>query len=368
MLSKLSVKNIKCFHEQDFNFSNLNILCGANSAGKSTAIQCLLLLRQNYNKTRFSNHKIELMGEYFSFGHLSDFQNHNSLDSTISISVDDIKFDFDAKESNSNDYHINIINKSDINHHFFTNDFIYLCAERLGPRNSFDVNYDSSKIDIGIFGEYAMSEFAKRADDTAINQDLAIKILDQPVNTEKGSSHQSITLRRALNKAMERIFPNFDIESQSVQNIDKVTGSFTKSGVSKTVRPVNTGFGISYIFPIFVAALSINKGGILIIENPEVHLHPKAQSLLANFLSLTAQSGIQIILETHSDHIINGTLISLKNQILKPENIKIYHLDRTEKDQVNAIEVPINSKGMIKSPPAGFFDQITKDIITLVSR
>ncbi|MBK9636389.1 MAG: AAA family ATPase [Bacteroidetes bacterium] len=68
----------------------------------------------------------------------------------------------------------------------------------------------------------------------------------------------------------------------------------------------NVGFGLSYALPIIVAALSSSENSLILVENPEAHLHPRGQSQLAKLLALAAQSGVQIIIETHSEHIING--------------------------------------------------------------
>lgn len=65
MINSLTIKNIKCFEDQNFKFSPLTVLCGANSAGKSTIIQALLLLRQSYNEDNFSSSEIALMGGVF---------------------------------------------------------------------------------------------------------------------------------------------------------------------------------------------------------------------------------------------------------------------------------------------------------------
>ena len=70
-------------------------------------------------------------------------------------------------------------------------------------------------------------------------------------------------------------------------------------------EPTATGFGISYVIPIVVQALvaSTMNNSVLIIENPEAHLHPYSQSQLGKFLTLVALNGVQIIVETHSEHI-----------------------------------------------------------------
>ena len=66
------------------------------------------------------------------------------------------------------------------------------------------------------------------------------------------------------------------------------------------------GSGISYLISILIACLGSEEKSTIIIENPEIHLHPKAQSRLCEFLYFVSQSGRQLFVETHSDHIFNG--------------------------------------------------------------
>ncbi|MCQ4437669.1 AAA family ATPase, partial [Clostridioides difficile] len=75
----------------------------------------------------------------------------------------------------------------------------------------------------------------------------------------------------------------------------------------------NVGFGITYVLSIITLVLSAEPGDILIIENPEAHVHPRGQIELGKFLALASKSGIQIIVETHSDHIFNGMRLFIKN-------------------------------------------------------
>ena len=85
-------------------------------------------------------------------------------------------------------------------------------------------------------------------------------------------------------------------------------------------------------------------------------------------MSLAAQAGIQIIAETHSDHIINGVLVQNKKSVIDKENIKIWYFDRDEEQNASEVtEVELMGKGRIKKAPSGFFDQIGKDLRILMS-
>ena len=130
----------------------------------------------------------------------------------------------------------------------------------------------------------------------------------------------------------------------------------------KNFKPVNVGFGYSYVLPIIVAGLLAKKGNTLLIDTPEAHLHPSAQSKLAKFLAKVSTLGVQIIIETHSDHIVNGFRVSLKEEVIKKENFTIQFFN-----DEGIEEVKVTQEGEIKYWPDGFFDQDVKDEDTISS-
>jgi predicted ATPase len=124
--------------------------------------------------------------------------------------------------------------------------------------------------------------------------------------------------------------------------------------------------------PILVAILSAQKGALIIIENPEAHLHPNGIAKLTELICLASQAGIQIILETHSDHIINGILVQSKKFEQKEKgidrnNVSIYHFFRDEKEHCTIPnEIKILEGGRLSKQPEGFFDQIEIDLEKLM--
>jgi predicted ATPase len=365
-MKNLLLRNIKCFERELFHFSPLTVLCGANSAGKSTVIQSLLLLRQSYNSGSFGSNEIALTGEYFSVGHVNDLISHDAKESVLSIHIDDLCFDVDLTHTDVDSYRMAFKPVTDLNHSLFLNDFVYLCAERHGPRGSYDVRFDSSSLDLGIYGQYAVSEFVKRASSVAINQSLAAlyHASESPANSLSASGEEHITLEVAVKTVMRRICPGFDINYKSYDDLDKVSSAFASQSTKGYVRPVNTGFGVSCVLPIIVGAFCLPPGSTFIVENPEVHLHPAAQSELADFLSAVAFTGVQVIIETHSDHIINGIRLFCKNHGVGPDEITINSISRN--DQHAPVKfIQIDEDGNLSDTHAGFFDQAEKDLLKL---
>ena len=147
----------------------------------------------------------------------------------------------------------------------------------------------------------------------------------------------------------------------------------------KTIYPTNTGFGISYSLPIIVACLIAKKDRLLVIENPEAHLHPSAQSKLGYFLGLMANAGVKILVETHSDHIINGIQIAVAKKVIDNSKVTINYFyreqkskDELEEEKVLGIKqqpavksITITEKGELSEWPKGFFDQTQIDFMEL---
>ncbi|MEE5068707.1 DUF3696 domain-containing protein [Pseudomonas alliivorans] len=360
MISKLKLQNIKCFDDATFKFSNLTVFCGANSAGKSTAIQSLLLLRQNHNSSKLKSGKLSLVGEYFSVGHVRDLISHTPFGESLSIAVDDLSFVSDLKKAQAGDYHINFDSIPDLSHDFFSADFNYLSAYRLSPQNSYDTNFESDKLDLGIYGQYAIAALVRYGDKPAPNQRLAKLICSGVGDAEE----RAISLAVAFKEAMKFISSDFDIVANSHLNLDKVSNTFSAGSTANQVRPVNTGFGISNVIPIVLAALCTREGGYLIVENPEVHLHPAAQSSLASLLTLTATCNVQVILETHSDHIVNGIRVFSKENALDNGFITVNSVRAIKTGRV-VTEIIIENDGGLSDMDEGFFDQAEKDLLRL---
>lgn len=363
MISKLALRNIKCFGDVSFNFSNLTVFCGANSAGKSTAIQALLLLRQNHNTNKLRLGRLNLVGEYFSAGQVRDLINHAPIGESLSIGIDHLEFSCDLKGTNADDYYIDFASLPALEHDFFESDFNYLSAYRLSPQNSYDANFEADRFNVGIYGQYAIAELVRCGSMPAPNQKLARKIIS-PIEGGEESDSRTITLIMAFRQAMKLISPDFDIVTSAHQNLDKVSNTFSAGSTANQVRPVNTGFGISNVVPIVLAALCTREGGYLIVENPEVHLHPAAQSSLARLLALTATCGVQIILETHSDHIVNGIRVFTKEEELSDGFVTINSV-RSTKSGRTVTEIVVDSDGGLSDMDEGFFDQAEKDLLRL---
>lgn len=161
---------------------------------------------------------------------------------------------------------------------------------------------------------------------------------------------------------MNRFFPGCGLDVQPIPNVNAVTVGLRTSEATGFHRPIHVGFGLTQVLPIIIAALSTAKEDILLIENPEVHLHPAGQALMGQFLAEVASAGVQVIIETHSDHVLNGVRRFVKSGRIKSEQLAI-HFFRPNANSLDQVVSPqMDATGNIDSWPDGFFDQFDKDM------
>ena len=99
------------------------------------------------------------------------------------------------------------------------------------------------------------------------------------------------------------MFQPVDVKSEKsivYQILFRLRGNDSK----KAVTIADVGFGVSQLLPILVLGLRSDESAILMLEQPEIHLHPKSQANLADFLLTLIEQGKRVIVETHSDHFM----------------------------------------------------------------
>lgn len=347
MIEKLDIEAFKCFEKESLEFRNLTVLTGTNGSGKSSIIQAILQLSVYANQD-FSSPLAIYLGFINNFNETVNF---NMDVEKYSISID-TKQGITNMEVENNQSTFN----SDIEATFISyslGNLIFLSADRIGPRDIYDKNINPLDR-FGIKGEYTIDFLQK-------SKKSRYKVIDELViGTEPNIEY----LPRQVNYWLKSIL-NTTVETEDIADTNQVKARFKNSSLS--VRPKNIGSGISYITSILVICLSAKKKQIVIIENPEIHLHPKAQSKLGEFLAFVASKGIQIIIETHNDHLINRFRYEVFEGNLKSDEIIIHY---KEKDTpFEQIEITENGKFCDKhgenSFPSGFYDATLKEIFKI---
>jgi predicted ATPase len=160
---------------------------------------------------------------------------------------------------------------------------------------------------------------------------------------------------------MQELCPGVNLQASAIEGTDFVRLSYGFGGTAginatRRRRPTNVGFGLTYALPIVVACLTATRESLILLENPEAHLHPKGQTRMAALISAAAVTGAQLVVETHSDHVLNGVRIAVKRGELQPQDAVI-HFFRGNGSGVEVISPRVDKDGMLAQWPEGFFDE-----------
>ncbi|MEI6443022.1 MAG: DUF3696 domain-containing protein [Nostocales cyanobacterium ELA583] len=224
----------------------------------------------------------------------------------------------------------------------------YISADRLGPQEFYLKSTINKFPNVGAKGEFTVNLLYKKRDDL-VNDKLCL-------------GEDAKTLATQTEEWLNEIFNGAKVEVPSSQsNILEIL--FNTSTSKDRFKPANVGFGYSYILPIVVSGLIAKEGEILIVENPEAHLHPKAQSRLAKFLAKVSSCGVQVFIESHSDHILNALRIAVLDDIITHEDLSILYFQQNPEQPV--VQIRVQPNGGIEEWPEGFFDQMDKDFARL---
>ncbi|MCM1174997.1 MAG: AAA family ATPase [Blautia sp.] len=344
MINKVRIKALKSIQDLTIDCSRFNLIVGTNSAGKSTFLQALLLDAQN------SIDKSGLNGPLISLGEYREAHNYSMPDANIKIWIWKngykepawIEFSEDLENSckvtvsgepddldlimDDADFHMD-----EATHLYWKTGFRYLSCHRLGPQDIY-VKYFGNDNNLGIDGEYSFSylmqhELDPVADELVKNKEDSINSLYEQVNYW-------------LNYIVGTSLLVTDIKKTNYLQVKYNNNPANLNSEAMYNRPVNVGSGISYLVTILITCLASNTGDIILIENPEIHLHPKAQSRLCEFLYFISSSGRQLFVETHSDHIFNGIRVGISNKTMREDYIKVnfFMIDKNYNTQCNPIK------------------------------
>ena len=369
MITRIDLEKFKCFDILKLPLRSLTVLSGANASGKSSVLQSFALLHQTMRENEWSK-ALLLNGMAAQLGTVLDVVDkvHGRHECRIglidrdssyrwtfrgdrtdmSIPIEQVVVDgktFDKPERLR--YLLPSENKTS-SLSLRLRDLTYITAERLGPREVYNL-YDPQIVPVvGSAGEYTVSVLHSRRDEKVCPN------LVLPVSPA--------TLLRQTEARMRVFFPGCGLDIQPVLHANAVTIGLRTSENTDFHRPIHAGFGLTQILPIVVASLSARRDDLLLIENPEVHLHPAGQALMGAFMAEVAQAGVQVILETHSDHVLNGIRRAVKAGKLSFEHVAIHFFRPRSSDAAQVVSPVLDGTGNIDSWPDGFFDQFDKDM------
>ena len=125
------------------------------------------------------------------------------------------------------------------------------------------------------------------------------------------------------------------------------------------------GFGLSQLWPILVTCLVSRPGDLVIIETPEAHLHPGAQHRVARLFVELAKHDRQVIVETHSEHVVAAGCLAVKEAQLEPTDLALSFLSQV-RGETQVERIPVDDSGRKLVVPEGFFDQSARELLALL--
>lgn len=380
MIRQLKITNFKSHIDSTIQLGNLTVLTGVNGCGKTAIIQALLLLRQSFFNNRLAA-GLDLNKPLCSIGLGQDALSRQAANGNISITLtlDNLttrRFVFDAgnglddsflKRDPSQDDYPRLDQLEEIP--LFNKNFQYIGASRWGGVSNFPKDTYAVEVQRQLSLTNGQGELVAHF----LNKYGIEDCFDycNGKTPDKSLKSQTIYWER-------KISPNVTIDSQVSSNSSDsyiIRYGFEPSEAGgkslEGLKAENIGFGISYSLPVIVALLSAPPKSLIIIENPEAHLHPAGQAELAKLITMVVSNGIQVIIETHSDHIITGIQLACKANIsdqtkgVSRENVIINFLTPGKKHTADISEIEIEDNGILKDAPKGFFDQSEADFRTL---
>jgi predicted ATPase len=377
MIRHLRIEGFKRFTDASFDFAPLVVLTGLNGAGKTSLIQALLLCRSAQDARHGT---VPLNGGRFELdlGTAEDIHNRKSTgDIVFSLEIRhpltcDLEFPrgspnvwrFAVPEDAPEALYVKIEECAEPDWIAFEPDlnlparaFTYLCAERLGPRSILSASsVTDAELEVGTHGELSAQVLAILGDRPMEHEDRLHPNRD---------ADAAPFLKYELEAWLSEIVRPIQIETTAHADGLFTALRFGTPG-SELVSAPNMGFGVSYALPVVLAGLIAQRSGLLLVENPEAHLHPAGQSRVGVFLAWLAGRGVQVVVETHSDHVLNGIRRAIgEDGYLSSDDAIIHFFGSDDDDSCVTTPLRFTASGGVSDWPPGFFDQYQIDVAAL---
>lgn len=118
----------------------------------------------------------------------------------------------------------------------------------------------------------------------------------------------------------------------------------------------DVGLGVSQTLPVVVALLAAKPGQMVYIEQPEIHLHPKAQVAMAKLLANAASRGVRVVVETHSSLLLTGVQTLVASGDLDPKKVVLHWFQRNDEGQTAITSSDVDEAGRFGDWPVDFAD------------
>lgn len=372
LLTKIRLVNFKAFNDLTLHCAPLTLLCGLNGTGKSSVIQALLLLRQSAQSGALLSpaNQLELSGTLADIGTGGDALFEDAVNDVLGFELwsseiaDPCSLFFRVRpdEGANNDQ---LAAMDAIEERVdrwrdlppFGGAVNYVSAERIGPRKLYIHSETMARRrDLGSRGEFVLNYLSQQRGGLAAD--------DPRVSLTDGGRVDDL-----VNRWLGEVSPGARLNMEKIVQADALVAgfSFDRAGdiATRSFRATNVGFGLSYVLPV-LAALLAKSETLCLIENPEAHLHPRGQTRLAKLFAQAALAGVQTIVETHSDHFLDGVRIAIRDGLLSSDAVAIHYFGR-EGTNATLTSPQVDEDGRLSHWPDGFFDQHEENLAYLLS-
>lgn len=364
MLTRLEMKNFKCFAHEYIKLKPLTLLTGTNSSGKSSVIQAILWVLALSDDTSF----FRLRGLLNDFGYQDYIAlvHQNVSGKNIELTLD--SSDIEGKES-KNSVVMEQGERKQVKSQgsetavitCFEENLFYLSANRIGAEELADIDVD---VKVGYNGSAILGTFEENK-----NARIA-EVLVYPDIPGDLSAQVAHWLGYITNTRIEA--QTEAIGSSKVRSYFLVGHSDSDIGMAnqKSERsPFNVGAGNSYLLKLIVMCLIAKPDDVLLIENPEIHLHPQAQAGVGEFLAFVASRGVQIIAETHCEHLINQVRYEVRKSRIASDDVIVHYKPSVREDFetifINESGHYVDKNGQLMKFPSGFFNATLQQLIEI---
>ncbi len=332
MINNLYIERFMDIVDETLVLKPLTVITGVNSAGKSAAIQAILAVLKKMDAVGgmlLKPYDYSFKGAVCKYGVFEDYHIILGTDSgniELLVNAEDTKLD---------------MKKQSIG---LEKNMYYLSANRTGYDK---VEQMADDYPVGVQGEYLFGTLYKEK--------------DTPVELKLFADEEQLPLGGMVDYWLREIL-GMDFKVHTEEMNSNIIVSYDADEV-KGLMPNQLGTAVSYLAKVLIMCLRAKPGDVLMIENPEVHLHPKAQAKLGEFLTIIANAGVQLIVETHSEHIINKIQYQIYSKKYNAEKLSIYYKQNAQ-GKFERIVIADNGRYSVDFPE-GFFDASLDELMAI---